>query len=281
MKGVFRSQVTVDLQRAFDCLKATDAERVVLGYVREQSWNRAIARKVKASDPWPDALPCVIDVAYLADRTGTRASSIEKAIEHLLNDGILAEYQGGVTINKFVENWSRSRISRAALEYARSAQAIPHPTAGHPVEYPGPRDASERTEINRERQVADADDISDWTEEVYAFRIPVARISPLLGEGYTPAAVRDALAVAFGRAFKRTAEGLSGYAASCLSDWKARNKLPQPQAPSRSPPRGHGAAATSKDASISRLFEEASLAESGANDVEIEKRTAAETQQSA
>ena len=279
MKGVFRSQVTVDLQRAFDCLKGNDAERVVLGYVREQSWNRAIASKVKASDPWPDPLPAFVDAEYLGNSTGIRPQSISRAIEQLVADGILATYQGGLTINKHVDDWAEGRISRAALEYSRSAQAIPHPTAGHPVEYPTPADTSAPRVARPEVRVADADGVSDWTEEAYGFRIPSHRIRSMLAGGFPPGAAREALRIAFGRAGKRTAEGIASYALSVMRNWKREGKLSTNSTPqaARSPPT-RAAPSQARDSKLSKLFDDASREDQNGA---VEERPTPETQQSA
>lgn len=257
--GIFRSQLTVDLQRAFDCLHANDSERVIIGYVREYSWNRAVAGKVKASDPWPDPLPCSIDFTFIAKHTGIHRATLTRATNALLADNVLIPYQGGITINKNVDQWSDSRISRAALEYSRSAQAIRHPSGGVPTDYPlpeGMRPAAPESNVSP----ASLEDIRAWIRGSFGFDVPTSRIAPMARDGYPLDSIRDAFGVAFGRARKRDAEGLSGYAASCLADWKAKGKIRRQSATQqpgqRSPPQVPPSV-ESRDSKFARMFAEA------------------------
>lgn len=257
--GIFRSQLTVDLQRAFDCLHANDSERVILGYVREYSWNRAVAGKVKASEPWPDPLPCSIDFGFIAKHTGIHRATLTRATNALLADKVLLPYQGGITINKNVDEWSAARISRAALEYSRSAQAIRHPSGGVPADYPLP-EGMRPTAPEPTVSPATLEDIRAWIRGSFGLDIPTSRIAPMAREGYPLDSIRDAFGMAFGRARKRDAEGLAGYAASCLADWRAKGKIrrqpaAQQQAP-RSPPQAPPPSAN-RDSKFARMFEEA------------------------
>lgn len=125
--GAFRTQMTLDLDRAFAALKSTPAERILIQHIREESWNRAIRTKLTSKDAWPDPVPCVLNLSELATSTGVPYRTLRRAKSDLYDDRIIIHMGHGMTVNKNVYQWSRSRISRQEIEYAKQAQRVQHP----------------------------------------------------------------------------------------------------------------------------------------------------------
>lgn len=275
--NAFRAQVSLDLSRALDALNATVPERVVLGYVREQSWNRAVVRKASPSEPWPDPLPASVDVTFLAERTGLAVKAIEHAVESLRKDRLLIPYKGGLTVNKNADQWAQRRISRPALEYARSAQAIHHPGANGTA-YPGPAGKNEELPPNPSDPAAH---IATWMESEFGKALPAGRLRELVETGHHVAWITEAIRRAVDRARKRTVGGVTAYALSCLDDWKSKGRtqrMPESfrseaTAAARSPPSAPRGQAD-KESFISQCFAQAAEAEADDGDDDDEEEEA-------
>lgn len=256
--NAFRAQVSLDLSRAFALMQATTPERAILQYVMEQSWNRSVVRKRSASDPWPDALPTGVDLDFLAERLGIAAKALANALDRLRADRVLMEYKGGLTIDKNVDNWSHRRISRPALEFARSGQAVRHPGQNgsaypplclHPPELPpNPTDP--------------VGYLAEWMTGQFGKSLPPKQLAELASTGHHVAWISEAIGRSMDKASKRTVGGITRYAVRCLEDWKAAGKTssapeefrPDVASPARSPPsNGH----SKKDEAISQLFAKA------------------------
>jgi hypothetical protein len=111
--------LAVDLDRALAHLQLNRYESMVLQYVREHSWGIAVKAK-RRGEPWPDAVPCVINASELSRVWGVPRQRLNDAKWNLVNRRILIEENCSVTISKVVEMWVG--LSPAGLAYARSAQ---------------------------------------------------------------------------------------------------------------------------------------------------------------
>lgn len=125
--------ITRDLLRAFFHAKMNPAERSLFGHVLEHSWGDATRGK-KAGAPWPDALPCEINLYDLATAWNIDYSNLKKALKSLISDRLILCSDGRHFINKDVDTWADSRITQEFLEHA--AEAIRTGTVPGPDSYP-------------------------------------------------------------------------------------------------------------------------------------------------
>jgi hypothetical protein len=112
--------ITRDLLRAFFHAKMNVAERALLEYVLEHSWGDATRGK-RGGDPWPDALPCEMNLYSLATAWRIDYANLKKARNALVADRILVRSDDRYFINKDVDTWAESRISGDSLEHAAEA----------------------------------------------------------------------------------------------------------------------------------------------------------------
>lgn len=126
-RGTFRMQLTGDMLFALFFARLTGPERVIVAYVLKESWGASIIRKQSAKDPWPDPVPCPLNLSAIARETGSDRPELTKAKARLLKDNLLMPLDGGYTLNKDVDSWAKGRIEPAQVERARAEQEVKHP----------------------------------------------------------------------------------------------------------------------------------------------------------
>lgn len=131
-RGIFRSQVALDMDIALWAMRKNHAEQIILLAVRLQSWNAAVSHKISAKDPWPDPLPAVLNLSQLAVDYGCSRRHLSEAKASLTEDKVLIPLGDGVTINKDVDGWASGRLSPQAREQSRDAAHVKHPTNRRP-----------------------------------------------------------------------------------------------------------------------------------------------------
>jgi len=125
--GVFRTQMTLDLDRAFAAMKSTIAERILIQHIREISWNASIRKKLTSKDAWPEPIPCELNLTELSISTGISYRTLGRAKQALLDDRIIIPMRHGVTVNKNVYLWKKSRLTSVQVAYAKEGQTVRHP----------------------------------------------------------------------------------------------------------------------------------------------------------
>jgi hypothetical protein len=125
--GVFRTQMTLDLDRAFAAMKSTIAERILIQHIREISWNASIRKKLTSKDAWPEPIPCELNLTELSISTGISYRTLGRAKQALLDDRIIIPMRHGVTVNKNVYLWAKSRLTSVQVAYAKEGQTVSHP----------------------------------------------------------------------------------------------------------------------------------------------------------
>lgn len=112
--------ITRDLLRAFFHAKMNADERKVFEYVLEHSWGDATRGK-KGGDPWPDALPCEMNLYALVTAWHIDYANLKKARTALVADRLLICSSDRYFINKDVDTWAKYRITPDSLEHAAEA----------------------------------------------------------------------------------------------------------------------------------------------------------------
>jgi hypothetical protein len=119
--------LATDLLRAFLSLGLGEIEGRILAHVMENSWGRS-AKRGRKGEPWPDPIPCRIDVVSLARTLGVPTPRISEAKSKLVKSGIIVEVEAGYLINKNADTWVKPgtrqpRLSPGSLLYAAAAHA--------------------------------------------------------------------------------------------------------------------------------------------------------------
>ena len=117
--GTFRTQMTLDLDRAFAAMKSTIAERILIQHIREISWNASIRKKLTSKDAWPEPIPCELNLTELSISTGINYRTLRRSQTGTTRRSHNYPYAPRRDSQQNVYLWKKSRLTSVQVAYAK------------------------------------------------------------------------------------------------------------------------------------------------------------------